>query len=384
MATRFSVYHNILLCLVMLCGTACTPANLTDQPVSTATQSAGLSSPQISQKCLAVYPNRPEDLKLSGKLITTSNHNVSMLSLPGLEEEDLPKSYWPFLMSPDQKRFAFIEMTDSLVYSRLIVMDSQGRLITSFNWEPELEYPIQWVDNNKLLIRTSDVNSLMLLDITSGEKQNIPFPYGNELYVEDGVAKIRSGFLAYNPYMTNVMYEGIGHVFILRDLEILPNAILWAKRNNSNWADPIWSPDHKRIAVPLMNGRGIDDLYTVDAFGDSENRLTDFDTMYDHPTAATIYDFSWSPDSVYLAIQLDLRTNEQDPPEKIDTRLAGRLLVINSITQEIVDYCLIHTYTPVWSPDGKYLAIDGIIVDLSKDTAYKVTDENIIGWLPGN
>ena len=382
MAIRFVSPKSLsVLLLMMSFGVACISTNPATQPMSPDVQSIQTTSSQIIQNCLAVQATVPKNARLSGKLIVNSNYQFSTTSLPGFETEPMPESSHWVSLSPDQKRFVISEMIDPSTSPRLILMNTDEQVVTSFEWEPDWEYALQWVNNNSLLIRTSDVNSLVLLNLASGEKQAIPFPYGDQLYIEYGLAKIRSDFLAFDPNLTKVIYEGEGHVFILRDLDVLPNTVLWAKRNNINWADPVWSPSGDRVAVPLMDEQGIDNLYVVGAFGDSEDQLTDFDALYHHPASTMIYDISWSPNGIYLAIQLDLRVNEQDPPEKIGTRLAGRLLVVNSITQQITDYCLVYAFPPVWSPDGRYLAVDNYVVDLSQQTAYKVTDGYIVGWL---
>lgn len=381
MTIRFVSPKSLPVFLLIFLGVACSSTNSVTQLVSPDMQTIQVASSQTIQSCLTVLPVVPKHSSLSGTLIINSNYQFSTVSLPGFETRPMSEFIHWVLVSPNQKRFVSSDPVDSSVSPRLALINTKKQVIASFDWESDWEYVVQWVNNDKLLIRTSNINSLVLLNLVSGEKQVIPFPYGAELYIEYGVAKIRSGFLAYDPKMTNVLYESEGHVFVLRELEYFPGAVVWARRNNINWAEPVWSPSGDRIAVPLMDKQGLDDLYVVDSFGDSEIRLTNFDSIYHNPASTTIYNISWSPDGNYLAIQLDLRTTEQDSPEKIDGNLAGRLLVVNLATQQITDYCLDYAFPPVWSPDGRHLAVDGYIVDLSKETAYKVTEGYIVGWL---
>lgn len=373
---------------MMIYGIACTRVNVatptvtrlissgTVQPAHTPSPSDELSSPRVTQKCLPVLPRVPEDVRLSGKLIISSRDfsTESILSLPGFKQE-LSLDHGIVFVSPDHKRFAFLTGSDIFVYSQLLVMDSQGQLVTSFELVPKLEFPIQWVNNDSFLIRTSDLSSPMLLNVTTGEKQQVSFPYSKELSDRT--------LIAYNPTMSRVLYEKAGYIFVLRDMNLSDQPILWTRHNNKSWAKPAWSPDGNWVANTIARDdiRDIEDLLIVNADGFPEMQLiTDIYEAYDHPTLSTIYHISWSPDSSQLAISLRVPLVNEQYPEY----LTGRLLVINLAnlaTREIIDYCITHSSPPVWSPDGKYLAVDGFIVDLSKQIAYKITDGYIIGWL---
>lgn len=380
-SARHSRFIFILMLLVVACEHVDSVSSPNTQTMDTPIQSLELLPIPLNKKCLNVDSTSNKGPDFSGSLIINSDYEFTLFPLDGSQKIPLPKSYWPFSESPDHKYFAFLEEVDTLVYSHLIIIDSQGQIVNTIDWEPEWEFPIQWVNEVNIIIRTSDFNSLILLNVITGEEKQLDFPYSDELHIEYGAGIIRSGFVAYSPDMTEVVYEGKGHVFILRDLNILPNAILWAKANHINWASPIWSATGDKIAVSLKDSRNIDDLYVVNVFDLSEDRLTDFGKIYNNPASITIYDFSWSPDNVHLAVQLDLRENEGDSVEKIGSRLVGRLLIVNSVSQQVTDYCLKYAFPPIWSPDGRYLVIDGYIVDILGEAAYKVTDGFIVGWL---
>jgi hypothetical protein len=83
-----------------------------------------------------------------------------------------------------------------------------------------------------------------------------------------------------------------------------------------------------------------------------------------------------------IALSIDLSRKELDTPQPTNNgRSLSRLLVVDVRTGQITDYCKWIGFSPVWSPDGRYLAADNMIVDIANKTAYKITDGAIFGWL---
>jgi WD40 repeat protein len=388
MAMRSVCGKKLIIVLTAFFFGSCVPANnattnppFTVESTSTSYISQGNELPaQIIERCLSPEETTLGDLTLSGKLIVSEKGEYYSISLPGYSRGPLQKEIEPISVSPNHLRIILLQRIDYFTNSHLIIMDSQGKTIRSFDWRKDWKLPVRWLDNERVAVSTPPVGSIVILSVSSGVEEKITFPYSSEVYVEEGLAKIRSGFVSYDPTLNKVIYEGLGHVFILRDNEILPGTTIWARRNFANWADPVWSPMGDQIAVPLSNDTNIDDLYLIGTFGE-ENRFTDFYKAYKHPASTLIYGLSWSPDDEHLAIQLDLRIGKNDNPQKIENQLAGRLLVAEVYGRRLTDYCMIFAYPPVWSPDGKYLAVDHVLVDLENERAYKVTDGYIIGWL---
>ena len=105
--------------------------------------------------------------------------------------------------------------------------------------------------------------------------------------------------------------------------------------------------------------------------------------------------YSWSPDGRFAAFWL-MSIDEYGASG------SGTFVILDTVTGEIMDYCIsagvIENYSgnylfePVWSPDGKYLAInanlqengnfDTLLVDLEDGSAAKI-GENLAprGWL---
>lgn len=414
-----SVYHKALpIILVLSFGVACTSANLTTQPTIEPAPAKPVLSPvattlahdpllsSVIQNCLTVQPTISGDVNLSGKLIVNSNSAFSIVSLPGFEIKPLPESFWPVLISPDRKRIAVLEWDEPFQYTRLVILNAKGQSVMSFDWEAEWEIPTQWVNPDNLLVRTSDLSSPVLLNVVTGEKQQIVFPYGNEVYVSDVTGPEREKFIIYNSTMTKVFYENKGRVFILRDMDSSENLVLWARHSHLVWPSPAWSPNSDWIAFTFGNAN-IEDLYLVDAVGFSEVRLTDFDSLYNRPLKVFVDNINWAFDGKSLAIHLKIQKQEsQSQPETYVSE--DRLLTVRNLGNlnseypempaslrledvQIIDYCLTNSAGSVWSPDSRYIAlasgnsndrITTIIIDVKDQKIYKIMDGYIpVGWL---
>lgn len=114
-------------------------------------------------------------------------------------------------------------------------------------------------------------------------------------------------------------------------------------------------------------------------------QLTQLSALYDSPS---IFSASISPNERYLAFEVV--TNFKG---KTGNVLDRRLLILNTDTQEIIDYCISPEQFArlVWSPDSRYLAfsrpitnkgVQTIVLDVSSGRAFVVANDFLPGgWL---
>jgi hypothetical protein len=396
MATLFVHLNKKIVVLVVLVLAACasvtpyqdeiapTTVNETEPAVDEVEPAVGApkfiySRFTFNQRCL-----EPEaegtDFQLSGTLLTV-NMGYFFIPLPAWDKpEPLPDNLWTFEVSPDNTKLMILEREDYFLYKSLIIQNSQKEIIRTFEWQEDWDFPVGWINAEQVLVSTKQPGKYELLDINTGEISSILIPYIDEVRMKESFADIRSGVVLFDSTLKRVMYEGNGYVFILRSSDFTYDpAVIWAKRNYQNWTKPVWSPAGDKIAVPLSSG-GIDDLYIVDAYG-NEFQVTDFFRMYDSPSSTLILNLSWSPDGRHIAIQLDLRMKEGEGMKQVNDEYAGRLLVVDLENRLVTDYCLLFGYPPVWSPDGKYLFVDNIMLDMLKNEAFVFEIGPVIGWL---
>jgi WD40 repeat protein len=399
MATLFALLNRKIVVLVVLVLAACAPVtpyqdeiapttvNETEPAVDEVEPAVGApkfiySRFTFNQRCL-----EPEaggiDFQLSGTLVTV-NMGYFFISLPAWDKpEPLPDGLRPLYVSPDNANLMLLDYEDYFSYSSLIIQNSQKEIIRTFEWQEDWKFPERWINAEQVWVSTTQPGKYELLDINTGEISSILFPYIDEVRMKESFADIRSEVVLFDPTLTNVMYEGNLHVFILRGgryfLYDNPEPVLWARKNRHNWTKPVWSHAGDKIAVPLSSGR-IDDLYILNAYGD-EIRATDFFRMYDSPSSTLILNLSWSPDGRYIALQLNLRTKEDEEMGRKDRLSEGRLLVVDLENRLVTDYCLLFGYPPVWSPDGKYLFVDNTMLDVLRNEAFIFEIGPVIGWL---
>lgn len=368
-----------------------------DVPLRTPTETTiPATSDNVTEHCLSVENELPPDVHLSGKLILNHISEYSIKSFLENERVALPENSKLMAVSPNGKYLALYkyDTQDGFTVIRdVLVVNSKGDIVQRFAWndievankEKLYAYPlnpVRWLDNTTLLFSILPTGSFVAVNVETGERRKTIFPYSEDVYLDYSPATLRTAFVEYNPLLEGVIYEGSGHVFILRYL-VDKNTVVWARRDNGIWADPKWSPDGEMVATAITDTwgkNGFDDMYLVDIVG-NERRLTNFKEMYKDAYKILIYKIVWSPDGQRLALKLTFTKQERDDIERIDDWYAGRLIVIEPATNQIIDYCLLYGPPPIWSPDGKFIAIGGVIVDLARDRAYKVTDSDIVGWM---
>ncbi len=121
-----------------------------------------------------------------------------------------------------------------------------------------------------------------------------------------------------------------------------------------------WSPDGKQIAfikIPdTQTPYTVGELWVMDADGSHPRKLAEVDTGHG-------YAESWSPDGTRLAFVV--RANPDDAQaNQSASALVGNIAVVDvssGTVTSVTTFTQGHAETPIWSPDGNYLAFNTVM-----------------------
>lgn len=353
-----------------------------------------LEAVELENTCLEFSEFTPDRTNLPGKLILYKQHERFLYTLADntylRTEGDV---------SPDGKKIAIHE------YGRWIrVTDLSNNVLTTFPWNPRWTEANEilfgslaesdslfygWRDNNTIDIPALPIGSLFILNILTGEVKEITFPYSDELYGVGFIRDIRDYFVSFSPDLDKVIYASTKSHLVLRNNNNIYGdgrwrTIIWVGFSFT-YSIPIWSPDSSTFVLAMNTDtrENIDDLYQVDSeFGAGERQLTNLGNLFNHPYQIWISQFDWAPNGEKIALIARVTPNEGDES-------LSRLLVLDVETESVEDYCNPDPDNPystdgfsfTWSPDGKYIATDTMIVDLESRQAYKIPDVYIVDWV---
>ncbi len=169
-------------------------------------------------------------------------------------------------------------------------IDMNGNILSSFPWyEKWNNANFYWLDENSLAIFVLSLDSLDILNINTGEIENINFPYSDEVYAKGGVADFRKGFVRYSPTVESVIYAVSPSALVLRNNEFRiwsSNTIAWARNTGTNLSEPVWSPEGNLVALSQEDDRGdlstVENIFIVSTTGE-DIRITDLKKKIQQP-----------------------------------------------------------------------------------------------------
>jgi hypothetical protein len=376
----------------------------------------------LTYRCLDILSTPPSDATLDGTLVIPlhpNENNNSLLDFKTGTQITLGIVHH-LRVSPDQKKLAYLSSNPS----QLVVTDLHGKPLVvvpaaAVPINPEADRIVQWLDNERLLIEKRRFipfkepyksPSLLVYNPNTGEKQEFlpedyPIIYKNP---SPGIfVWAFSSYLDPDPTLTRMVYQAEtvdDAPIILWDIS-KGEEITRVHNNYNAGSTPIWLPDgsHVIVVAPVRftgtNGTSFDNLPGEPSVGGEEilivsrdgklKRLTNLTkTNIAHPGAMSL-----SPDGRYIAYWLIIQ-GSQYPGE--------RLAVVDTLTGQVMNYCIAgfpdpakgYSNPPIWSPDGKFLAItvpdpkvrfqtNALVVDTLHGYAYKVADNvpYIGGWM---
>jgi Tol biopolymer transport system component len=374
--------------LLTACGQRNTPAafpSLTPESIATiATDQPSFQS--TSLQTLQILGDIPADLKVHGTiLIEGYTGNLSyFLDIENKSKTAMPNGFFRAKVSPDGRRLAYFENAEENKVDLVITSNFVNKVIIP--WEKEWYLDGMGI-SGELFIEKKRENllpSYMILDPSTKEVREFLPDYPD----------IETEY--YSPEWWRPVYSPNGKEVVYPRVSISSRIVLWDQEkeqvitsltstNNPYGLKPAWSSDGRYFVIALEN-KYIEtleypshELFLVGQNGDTK-QLTYLMKFYND--TIRIGSYSWSPDNSRVAFQL----MHQDK---------GQLAVVDSATNEVKVYDLpgyfVH-HEPIWSPDGKFILIDGyfegskdywtVLVDLNKNHAIKIAINSFpVGWV---
>lgn len=341
-------------------------------------------------------------IALSGFLVI-DGVNKQVLDLSSMSSRQLSDDEYPLGVSPDHDRLAILGLSDDRQSDVLIIEDALGEAQESIRLDPSLTSSINavWLDNRQLMMNVIDepgepqpAYDIAVVNVDNGATLKLASDYPGLTGMISGPAgtmHFGNRTVAYDPSLQLVLYpktaSASGYSIVLWDkTQSLTLAEIEDEAGFGNAA--IWTSDGRQVAIPVWRrSRQPEELlaewYLIGRLGEVR-QLTSYVGQFD---SMKIYQPSWSPDGTQIAFWLDA---EPSPCPGINFAI----LAVKS--RETTDYCiprLISSYSgpPVWSSDGKYLALASdsattersvVIVSILDKQAVRVPiNGNPVGWM---
>jgi hypothetical protein len=352
-------------------------------PTSIVPQSIKLHNPEILDEM-------PNNLSLAGTLLINGyNNNPSyFFNLEDRSTETIPDSFYGARVSSDGKILAYFEYEENSNgnWENLIITNDFGNK-QIVPWKKEWFLESIGINGN-LFIQNKRADSLPSFVLMN--------PKNNEIIMEipPDFPDVETIYYAaewwhpvYSPDGTKVVYPRVSQSsrIVLWDIEKQQVITTLSSINNPYGLEPVWSPSGSEFVMALENmyvenhDYPSHELFLASDSGQTK-RLTYLSNFFDDSVRLGYY--SWSPDNIHVAFQV------------IYDR-SGQLATINTVTDELIIYRMpgdfVH-HKPIWSPDGKFILIDGyfndtldhwtLLVDLDRNRIIKVAINSFpVGWV---
>jgi len=340
----------------------------------------------------------------SGSLVLGGEFSKILHFIDPLQEEPIGENAC-LDTSPDGRWFSYCVNADQLMVESA---DRGQKFTTPLDPTLSTEHrPHIWLDNRHVVFNPyrqiadfGDILTVVVVDPFASEMIELPYEYPGFTPPYCGPSPIghfqfAGVSMVYHPSLDFVIYP---------ETDLTQSYIvLWDRQTDRALAKieesicfgnyPLWSPNAQQfiVAVNMSEERKVEDLVQVTLRGDQE-RLTWFANTY---YETDISSMNWSPGSEKMAFWMDTSPNICTSQDEFQMQL----LILDVSTRNISAYCFPEEYgmasdiPPVWSLDGKYLAVkyynlnDDInytfVLDVKDALATIVSQENDwpVGWL---
>ncbi len=385
---------------------------------------------EYRKECITIEDSVPADLHLKGALLLSDGwYNTAMYHM---DLRSLRKSPFPYYhnytyrenssLSPDGKWLAYFELKlDEKGHQKeryLQVVNAEGRHLDMSYWTMNWQYLVGWQDNQHLIlfIPGPPWNTFVILNPFTRQKEpvHIDVPGLYDVYGEWRFLNLMKEVVP-SPDLAYWVRQD-------KDQEINIWRLIGRNRWNTIWKGdflPSWFYGFGRGPSWSPNGRFFTMMgYYNPAIGKPDGGIllkvgVDGETAPLSNQVGLDSALSWSPNSRFIAGWLNLGV-----PDTMQHDFPNHLVLIDVEKPLLTDLCYENqgladffytTNTPVWSPDGRFLAIgvahneekeygpinpDGkrssyeiavpgtVLIDLQAKRAYQLFDDAIPwGWM---
>ena len=369
------------------------------QPISTIT-------PTPTSNCLVQTEYSRDISNPSGNLIIRKKQNLYLLSLSDLSLKLITSEETGFiLISPSRKNFLVEQEIDYPAlskYKKIVLYDANGIVIKEYekedDWKgvpPKVSPRLNWINEENFAVAMSPLGSFTIININTDERREFIFRDGIKLYNPTSLSLFNyEGVVSLSPKLDQVFYSSERdkqiYLAVFNSLEENNNAdypyiIRWTRGYHDTLFSASWSPDGNYLAVKLSNTygteRSIYDLYLINQHGMNVVQLTDFANFYPEAQFIHIKIGGWFPDGDHIGLLVRTANSKEELEQQKKGFVPMKLVIVNTKSRTMTDYCDIPVDIPYYSPDGKFIAIRDSIIDLEKKISYKITNGDIYGWL---
>ncbi len=329
---------------------------LVNEPSRTPTPTAmPQSAVEYRKDCIEIEEKLPSDLRLSGAMLLSGGrwessryYSLYHLDLMSQREAPLPSSVGPFKLSPDGKWLAYLNLADDekgQPKGRILqVTNTEGRHLDMSSWGLNWQKLVGWQDEKHLILEAPGypTGNFLILNPFTMQKEVIKIDVPLRLTgVEQVYPDLSLSYWVIQPDDSSSGY----HWRLLRRDGWQP---LW-EDHGSSFNYPDWSPDGRSFAVI---GSLFHSSYWVLLNVGLDGKAAPLTNQIGEGK-----ELSWSPDSRFLAGWLQMDPASDGFP--------NHLVLIDVNKSQLSDLCLenqrVNNYDrntpPVWSPDGRFLAI---------------------------
>lgn len=395
-----------------------TPPSLTDTPreIQTLPPTRTIENGDsifLDTNCVEMVEEAPESLKLFGKLVLDDGlFDLSDYEFIPFDTNDFDHTC---CVTPDRNRLALYS-TDN---DRISIVDSQGNFTSEF---VNLSLvPIYWLDNHQLVLEKQPWPLMVdgdpiypnygehsfILDTLNGSLTELALDFRDLAVVSDSFGRFWDYAsvtrTSINPTASYLVYPAEiieNHQFVSHEI------VLWGIQEEREIfrLSAFWS-----LSLPSWNSTGDEFLTSAPPeYSESESGVwtSNGNELFAVGVAGTLrrltymtavapvfqYDYIWSPNDEKVAFRL----------QYMDEGIWGlpddysSIAVLDIASEHVDNLCIEALYRPVWSPDGRYIAITGrnesednqqyelIIIDLLQNKAYKLLEQGYLyiqGWM---
>jgi hypothetical protein len=351
----------LITIFITSCAESAQPTN-TSVPVNETPLTIATSNLPIDFQCPEISTKFPDSVESGGRVILKSYKNglSSLDPTTGLKTQIPDSRGWigDGVVSPNGKMLAYpLSYVDKDEYF-VAFADANNNVIKSVPLQDNWYMIGNWINNDQLAILAFD-QQMILLSPYSDQQQTIDtvemgFPdYSNYDLIQPWVY--------FDPSLIRAVYAATSSEIIVSAVENqkpLARIPWWT----AELTDASWSQDGKYVAIVgrnpkhIDNNSGMEELYIINRDG-IESRMSQFADYYEN--GADLYHPVWSPNGKYIAVWMYNTSYDN---------LHHNLVILDANAKIVTSYCVSSNLftgptgdwlrAPIWSPNSKQVVVE--------------------------